>query len=84
MFPDRETDPSPRQAVSPAQVVGHEDGRRRAQVVSQPFKDGADFGAVLAREVEAALPSLGGEPHQVLGDDIAGMLQVGRKREDCR
>ena len=81
----RKTSFSPSSCRAAPRVFGHEHGRGGPRVADQPLDHLPDFVAALASEKsDAALDALGGERHQALLEDIAGMLDVGREGEDFR
>ena len=73
-----------KQTAGGARVVGHEYRGRGVHVADEPFEHRADFRLALDRKGEAALEPLGGDRHQIVLDDVAGMLEVGDKGEDFR
>ena len=83
-------------ASSAARVVGllgeqparHRDVARREHVEGKPHvvhhagMEVADFLQAFGREGVAVLDLLGGQFHQVLVDDVADMLEIGREGDD--
>src|SRR5258707_2301388 len=67
-----------------ARVFGHEHGRCRPCVADQSVYHFADLLPADFREADAPFDALGGKRHQALLDDIAGMLEIGRKCQDFR
>jgi hypothetical protein len=67
-----------------ARVFGHEHGRGRPCVACQPVDHFADFPSVCLREADAAFDLLGCKRHQTLLDDVAGMIEIGRKCQNFR
>jgi len=65
-------------------VLGHEHGSGGPRVAGQPFDHLADLLAAGFREADATPYALGGQRHQTLLDDIAGMLEIGREGQDFR
>jgi hypothetical protein len=60
-------------AYHPLYHSGGEHGRSSACVAGQPFDHLADLLSAGFREADAAFDSLGGERHQALLDDVAGI-----------
>ena len=70
----------PEELGGSARNLGHEHGRRRPRIASQPVDHLADLLSARFREADTAFDAPGGERHQALLDDVAGVLEIGRER----
>src|SRR5262245_60795771 len=64
------------------EVAGHEYADRHPEAVENALVERLELVGALGRELQVALDLLDRELPQVLVDDVAGMLEVDRERDD--
>src|SRR6266702_777370 len=72
------------QTASRTRVIGYEHRSRGMHITDHAIEHGADLGLAFNRKGEASLEPLGGDRHQIVLHNVAGVLEVGDKSEDFR